>query len=182
MSTKTRTRRTPKKPRPRTLHVTTKPVDLRHPLPIRTAPDTEFITTPAIRAAYAARLASLPLLPIRAWHAAPDGTATAELDDHTLLVHAGGHHTPFTAWTPCVNGAHHARPVDGPASLHTARTDAADCTHTHGTPVPAPASAPAVRTLGDALAHPAASNADTQALDLTELRTDHDEPKEHPET
>ncbi|MFF8610837.1 hypothetical protein ACF06X_33565 [Streptomyces sp. NPDC015346] len=171
MSTKTRTRRrTPKPattpaPRP-TL------VDLRHPLPIRriVGPPNAAQLAEA-RAALASATARLPI-PVLAWHATGP-TAYARLADDTLLVHTGGHTTTFTAWTPCPNGAHHQATVTDTATLHLARLAASDCSHTHGTPVPAPPTTPAVRTLADVLAA-----ADTQPPNVTALRDEH--AKEHP--
>ncbi|QGZ53289.1 hypothetical protein GPZ77_34225 (plasmid) [Streptomyces sp. QHH-9511] len=120
-------------------------------------------------------MARLPI-PVLAWHATGP-TAYARLADTTILVHAGGHRSEFTAWTPCPNGAHHAATVTSAATLHTARLAATDCTSTHGTPT-----TPAVRTLADALTHSDTSTAETQALNVTDLRAEHDEPKEHPQS
>ncbi|MEU9703064.1 hypothetical protein [Streptomyces sp. NPDC047981] len=156
MSTKTRARRRtkPTTPAPKTAPRLTL-VDLRHPLPVRriVGPPNAAQLAEA-RAALASAMARLPI-PVLAWHATGT-TAYARLADQTLLVHEGGHHTQFTAWTPCPNGAHHAATVTDTATLHAARLAASDCTTAHSTP--------AVRTLADALAG----------------RTADDEPQEHP--
>ncbi|WP_097964903.1 hypothetical protein [Streptomyces sp. or20] len=144
-----------------------KPPAVRAVLPVRPTTSPEFITEQQMTAAYAARLAELPHLPITAWTPQPNGTVRAHLADGISLTHAPA---GFTAITPCPNGAHHHTPVTNGQGLRNATTAAACCTDLHGQ----------ARTL--TLAQAAVTAADTQTLDVTDLRSDTDQAKEHPES
>ncbi|MYR75121.1 MULTISPECIES: hypothetical protein [unclassified Streptomyces] len=151
-STKTRT---PAKPAPAAL-----PIRPLHP---------DFITDQQIHTAYTARLAGLPVTPITAWAHHPDGTHTATLPNGTHLTHTPG--TPvFTAHIPCTQGAHHTVNITTAQHLNAATQAAGQCTHPHG--------GHRILTLHQA----ATTAAETQALDVTDLRADNDhQPKEHPQ-
>ncbi|MFD3516290.1 hypothetical protein [Streptomyces sp. NPDC058657] len=160
----------------------------RPPLPKRTptAPSTpDFITHEAINAAYAARLAGLPGLPIRAWIAA-DSTIAADFRSGARLIHHPGSTTPFTALTPCPSGTHHVHPITTGNDLDEACRTAAACTSHHGrpTPDPTPDTAPTVQVnnLAPAFGH---RNDTTESLSLAaiaaELAAHTDQPKEHPD-
>ncbi|MFJ9988618.1 hypothetical protein ACIQUD_32175 [Streptomyces globisporus] len=156
MSRKTHTKKRP---------ATTKPAVLRPVLPVRPATGPEFITEQQMAAAYAARLAGLPLIPITAWAPQPNGAVRARLAGGISLTHGPA---GFTAHTPCPNGAHHHTPVANSQGLRNATAAAAHCTDLHGQP----------RTL---TLHQAAVTAeDTQTLDVTNLRADHDQAHPHP--
>ncbi|MEV2259141.1 hypothetical protein AB0J13_10835 [Streptomyces anulatus] len=143
-----------------------KPPALRAVLPVRPTTSPEFITEQQMTAAYTARLAELPLIPITAWTPQPNGTVRAHLADGISLTHAPA---GFTAHTPCPNGAHHHTPVTNGQDLRNATATAAHCTDLHGQ----------ARTL--TLAQAVATTADTQTLDVTNLRSDTDQAKEHPQ-
>ncbi|NEC17905.1 hypothetical protein [Streptomyces parvus] len=161
MSRKTHTKKRP---------AATKPAVLRAVLPIRPAtPGPEFITEQQMNAAYAARLAGLPLIPITAWAPQPNGAVRAHLPAGVSLTHqpAG-----FTAHTPCPNGAHHHTPITNDQGLRDATAAAAHCTDLHGQP----------RTL--TLHQAAATTEDTQQLSRDDidagLTADHDQAQPHP--
>ncbi|MEE1812659.1 hypothetical protein [Streptomyces sp. BE133] len=145
-------------------------------LPVRPHTDPEFITEHQIRAAYAARLAGLPLIPITAWTPRPDGSVRAHFPTGATLTHTPDA-TGFDALTPCPQGAvHHDRITTG-AQLHAAAAAAAHCAQLHGRP----------RTL--TLAQAATTTADTQALTRNDIDTglanrpasvETETPKEHP--
>lgn len=87
-----------------------------------------------------------------------------------MRKHLPGTDIPFTALTPCAQGATHTTPITTRRELVAAVHAAAACTQLHGRP----------RTL--TLAQAATTTADTQALDVTGLRADNDQtPKEHPQ-
>ncbi|GGU62093.1 hypothetical protein [Streptomyces lavendofoliae] len=194
MSTNTRTRkRTPKKPRPTAWkgpQLTL--VDLRRPLPARRTRAVGSATPAQLAEGHAALAAAWCrlLIPALAWHALPGTGAAARIGD-TLLVHHGGHTYSFTAWTPCPMGAHHAQPVTSPATLHTARLAAADCTTPHTgpdaaealtrgvQPPPAP-EPPAVTNLAQAFRHDAERTQELNVADLRAAAADTEQPKEHP--
>ncbi|MEU0837148.1 hypothetical protein [Streptomyces sp. NPDC005969] len=151
---------------------------VRAVLPVRPHTDTpptnypEFITKAQITAAYAARLADLPLIPITAWKPSAAGSVTAHFPTGASLTH-----TPngFTAITPCPNGARHIDHITNGHDLDAAAAAAAHCTHPHGRP----------RTL--TLHQAATTTADTQPLNRHDIDTglanrtaDEEEPKEHP--
>ncbi|MER6602559.1 hypothetical protein [Streptomyces parvus] len=150
-ATKTRTRTPKTKTTPAVL-----PVRPLHP---------DFITQNQINAAYAARLAGLPTTPIRAWTPNPDGTVHLAFPSGNRI-----HHTPagFTAITPCATGYTHQTPIADRDQLNTAVHTAAQCTSLHGRP----------RVL--TVAQAAATAEDTQTLDVTDLRADHDQAHPHP--
>ncbi|WP_331746709.1 hypothetical protein [Streptomyces sp. NBC_00842] len=175
MSRKTSTKQRPARPAPKKPQLPA----VRAVLPVRPHTDTpptlypEFITEAQITAAYAARLADLPLIPITAWQPNPDGTVRAHFPTGASLTH-----TPdgFDALTPCPNGAHHHHRITTGTELRHAAAAAAHCTQLHGWP----------RTL--TLAQAATTTADTQQLNRDDIdtglanRTAADEkPKEHPE-
>ncbi|MFJ3283343.1 hypothetical protein [Streptomyces halstedii] len=138
-------------------------------LPARPHPTPEFITDQQIHTAYAARLAGLPTTPITAWTPHPDGTHSATLPNGTHLTHQPGT-AVFTAHIPCAQGAHHAVNITTAQHLNTATQAAGQCTHPHG--------GHRILTLHQA----ATTTAETQALDVTDLRADNDhQPKEHPQ-
>lgn len=123
-------------------------------LPVRPVhPD--FITEQQIAAAYAARLAGLPHTAIRAWQPTPDGTVHLAFPSGNRI-----HHTSdgFTAITPCATGYQHQTPIADRDQLNTAVQAAAQCTSLHG----------------------ANTNAETLALDVTDLRADHENAHDHP--
>ncbi|MFF8422883.1 hypothetical protein [Streptomyces sp. NPDC015680] len=144
-------------------------------LPVRPHTGPEFITEHQIRAAYAARLAELPLIPITAWQPQPDGTVRAHFPTGASLTHTP---TGFHALTPCPQGAVHHDHITTSHDLHAAATAAAHCTQLHGRP----------RTL--TLAQAATTTADTQALTCSDIDTglanraasvETEKPKEHPQ-
>ncbi|MFJ4887737.1 hypothetical protein [Streptomyces sp. NPDC088731] len=143
-------------------------------LPVRPRTDPEFITEHQIRAAYAARLANLPLIPITAWQPQPDGSVRAHFPSGATLTHAPNA-TGFDALTPCPQGAMHHDHITTGHDLHAAATAAAHCTQLHGRP----------RTL--TLAQAATTTADTQALTRNDIdtglanRAADETPKEHPQ-
>ncbi|MGW7398087.1 hypothetical protein ACWGH7_16500 [Streptomyces cyaneofuscatus] len=155
MSRKTHTK---KRPTP----TTTKPAAV---LPVRPTTGPEFITEQQMTAAYAARLHGLPLIPITAWTPQPNGTVRAHLPGGLSLTHGPA---GFTAHTPCPNGAHHQTGIANSQDLRNAITTAARCTDLHGQ----------ARTL--TLAQAAVTTEDTQTLDVTDLRADHDQTHPHP--
>ncbi|WP_392838674.1 hypothetical protein [Streptomyces sp. LN500] len=134
----------------------------------------EFISEQQIKAAYAARLADLPLIPITAWQPNPDGTVRAHFPTGASLTH-----TPdgFDALTPCPNGATHHHHITTGTELRHAAAATAHCTQLHGRP----------RTL--TLAQAATTTADTQTLNRDDIDTGlaqraaaaDEKPKEHPE-
>lgn len=153
---------------------------VRAVLPVRPHTDTpptlypEFITEAQITAAYAARLADLPLIPITAWQPNPDGTVRAHFPTGASLTHTP---TGFDALTPCPNGAHHHHRITTGHDLRDAAAAAVRCTQLHGRPAPH-------------LAQAATTTADTQALNRNDIDTglaqrtaaaDEETPKEHPQ-
>ncbi|MEU8101690.1 hypothetical protein [Streptomyces rubiginosohelvolus] len=143
----------------------TKPA-ARAVLPVRPATTgPEFITEQQITAAYEARLAGLPLTPITTWAPQPNGTVRTHLPGGVSITHGPA---GFTAHTPCPNGAHHHTPVTNGQDFCNAVETAARCTDLHGQP----------RTL--TLHQAAATAEDTQTLDVTDLRADHDQAQPHP--
>lgn len=183
MTTRTRKRRTPKPTTPATVSL----LRPRTPLPKRTPttpPTPDFITAEAIQAAYAARLAGLPVIPIRAWTAA-DSTIAATFRSGARLIHHPGAPVPFTALTFCPARFHHVHPVTTGQDLEEACRTAAACTSTHGRPTKsAPDAAPTVQvnSLAEAFGH---RQDTTQSLSLAaiaaELDARPDQPKEHPD-
>ncbi|WP_327259964.1 hypothetical protein [Streptomyces sp. NBC_01240] len=174
MSRKSSTKPRPTRPAPK------KPSSaaVRAVLPVRPHTDTpptqypEFITEAQIAAAYAARLADLPLIPITAWQPSPDGGVRAHFPTGASLTHTP---TGFDALTPCPNGAMHHHHITNGTELRHAAAATAHCTQLHGRP----------RTL--TLAQGAATTADTQALTRDDIDTglaartaDTEKPKEHP--
>ncbi|MFG2676973.1 hypothetical protein [Streptomyces sp. NPDC048445] len=167
MSRKTTTRRP-------TRTTTTPTLTAREALPVRPHPGPEFITKHQMAAAYAARLAGLPLIPITAWTPQPDGTVRATFPSGATLTHTT---TGFDAYTPCTQGATHHNHITTGQDLRDAAAAAAHCTNLHGRP----------RTL--TLHQAATTTADTQALDgntitagLAQRAADTEQPKEHPQT
>ncbi|MFF2411810.1 hypothetical protein [Streptomyces sp. NPDC058092] len=136
----------------------------------------EFISEDQIAAAYQARLADLPLIPITAWKPGAIGSVTALFPSGATLTHTAG--TPgFDALTPCPQGATHHNHITNGAQLREAAAAAAHCTQLHGRP----------RTL--TLAQAATTTADTQALTrndidtgLTNRAADTEKPKGHPQS
>ncbi|MFB7222399.1 hypothetical protein [Streptomyces sp. NPDC056227] len=176
MSRKTSTKQRPQRPAPKKAHLPA----VRAVLPVRPHTDTpptnypEFITEGQIKAAYAARLADLPLIPITAWtDPQPNGGIRAYFPGGASLTH-----TPngFTAITPCPNGARHIDHITNGHDLHAAAAAAAHCTSLHGQ----------ARIL--TLAEAAATTADTQQLSQDDIttglinRASAEQPKEHPES
>ncbi|WP_399554205.1 hypothetical protein OG582_40485 (plasmid) [Streptomyces anulatus] len=146
-----------------------KPNAVRAVLPVRPVTSPEFITEQQMTAAYTARLAELPLIPITAWDPQPNGTVRAHLAGGISLTHGTA---GFTAHTPCPNGAHHHTPVANGQDLRNAIATSANCTDLHGQ----------ARTL--TLHQAAATAEDTQQwsradIDATLTATD-EQPKEHP--
>lgn len=154
---------------------------VRAVLPVRPRTDTpptnypEFITEAQITAAYTARLADLPLIPITAWKPGPDGSVRAHFPSGATLTHTPDA-TGFDALTPCPQGAVHHHHITTGQELRHAAAATAHCTHPHGRP----------RTL--TLAQAATTTADTQALTRNDINTglaqrsaDTEKPKEHPE-
>ncbi|MFD7615716.1 hypothetical protein [Streptomyces sp. NPDC059802] len=145
-------------------------------LPVRPHTDTEFITEHQMAAAYTARLAELPLIPITAWTPQPDGSVRAVFPSGASLTCIPGA-TGFDALTPCPQGAvHHARITAG-TQLREAAAAAAHCTQLHGRP----------RIL--TLAQADTTAADTQALTRNDIDTglaarnaDEEKPKENPQS
>ncbi|WP_405682801.1 hypothetical protein [Streptomyces sp. NBC_01238] len=174
-------RKTSTKPRP-TRPVAKKPSSpaVHAVLPVRPHTDTpptqypEFISEGQIAAAYAARLADLPLIPITAWQPSPDGGVRAHFPTGASLTHTP---TGFDALTPCPTGAMHHHRITTGAQLRQAAAAAAHCTQLHGRP----------RTL--TLHQAATTTADTQALTrddidtgLTQRAADTEKPKGHPQS
>ncbi|MFJ1900453.1 hypothetical protein [Streptomyces sp. NPDC088115] len=169
MSRKTTTKKHP------TPVATTPTVTARPALPVRPHPEPEFITQQQIAAAYAARLANLPLMPITAWTPQPDGTVRATFPGGATLTHTAG--AGFDALTACTQGATHHNHITTGTQLREAAAAAAQCTHLHGRP----------RTL--TLAQAATTTAETQALDgntitagLAARTADTESAKESPQT
>ncbi|MEU9947035.1 hypothetical protein [Streptomyces sp. NPDC047939] len=169
-------RKTATKKRPTTRTAATPTAPARAALPVRPHPGPEFITEHQITAAYAARLAGLPLIPITAWQPQPDGTVRATFPGGATLTHAPNH-TGFDALTPCTQGAVHHNHVTTGAQLRQAAAAADQCTHLHG------------RTRTLTLAQAANTTADTQQLSSDDITTglanraaDAETPKEHPQT
>ncbi|MGS2592077.1 hypothetical protein [Streptomyces hebeiensis] len=161
---KTRTGKTTRTRRPKPAATTTRPTPTPA-LPVRpVTPD--FITVQQMTAAYTARLADLPHIPVTAWTPQPDGTLRAHLHDGTHLIHTPTGPTPFRALTPCPAGAHHDNPITTGHDLHGIQNLVATCTARHGRHRIHPL-ATAVRLAED-----------TQPLDSTDLSND--QPKEHP--
>lgn len=145
------------------------PNAVRAVLPVRPTTSPEFITEQQMTAAYTARLAELPLIPITAWTPQPNGTVRAHLANGISLTHAPA---GFTTHTPCPNGAHHHTPITNSHDLRNATATAARCTDLHGQ----------ARTL---TLHQAAITAeDTQQLSRDDidagLTADHDQAQPHP--
>jgi hypothetical protein len=171
-------KRTTRAARPAAKKPTLPPV--RAVLPVRPHTDDtpptqcpEFITEAQIKAAYAARLADLPLIPITAWTPLPNGSVRALFPTGASLTH-----TPdgFDALTPCPQGATHHHRVTNGTELRHAAAATAHCTHPHGQP----------RTL--TLAQAATTAADTQQLARDDIEAglaaraaDDEKPKEHPQ-
>ncbi|MFD7868006.1 hypothetical protein [Streptomyces sp. NPDC059783] len=162
--TKTRTRRT------------TKPAPTPTPaLPVRpTHPD--FLVEAQTAAYHAALLADLPQHRIQDWTPTPGGGAHLNHPAGIVLQHLPGTDIPFTALTPCTNGAVHTTPINTRTQYDNAVRTATQCTNLHGQP----------RTL--TLAQAAATTADTQALNgaditagLAHRATDTETAKEHPQ-
>lgn len=136
----------------------------------------EFISEAQITAAYAARLADLPLIPITAWTPQPDGSVRAHFPTGASLTHTTGQ-AGFDALTPCPNGATHHHHITNGTELRHAAAATAHCTQLHGRP----------RTL--TLAQAATTTADTQQLARDDIDTGlaqrtaaaDETPKEHPE-
>ncbi|MER5277731.1 hypothetical protein ABT025_18505 [Streptomyces sp. NPDC002809] len=169
-------RKTATKKRPTTRTTATPTLTAaRAALPVRPHPGPEFITQQQMAAAYAARLANLPLIPITAWQPQPDGTVCATFPGGATLTRTADS-TGFDALTPCAQGAHHHNRVTTGTQLRHAATAADQCTNLHGRP----------RTL--TLHQAATTAADTQALTRNDIDTglaqrtaDTETPKEHPQ-
>lgn len=158
--TKTRTPRTTPKPTP----LPTRTVHAVRPTP----PD--FLVEAQTAAYHTALLADLPQQRIQDWTPTPGGGAHLQLPTGNRLQHLPGTDVPFTALTPCAQGAVHTTPINTRRELVAAVHAAAECTQFHGRP----------RTL--TLRQAATTAADTQQLDVTGLRADNDQtPKEHPQ-
>jgi hypothetical protein len=135
----------------------------------------EFITEGQIKAAYAARLADLPLIPITAWTPLPDGSVRATFPTGasiTRLPNATG----FDALTPCPQGATHHHHITNGQDLRHVAAATAHCTQLHGRP----------RVL--TLAQADSTTADTQQLNRGDIEAglaartaDTETPKEHPQ-
>ncbi|MFB7313036.1 hypothetical protein [Streptomyces sp. NPDC056192] len=135
----------------------------------------EFITDAQIKAAYAARLADLPLIPITAWTPLPNGNVRALFPTGASLTHTPNQ-AGFDALTPCPQGATHHHHITTGQELRHAAAATAHCTHPHGRP----------RTL--TLAQSVATAADTQQLARDDIEAglaartaDTETPKEHPQ-
>lgn len=132
----------------------------------------EFITEQQMAAAYAARLAELPLIPITAWQPHPAGPR-AHFPGGATLTHTP---TGFTASTPCPQGARHHDHITTGTQLRAAANAATHCTNIHGRP----------RLL--TLAQAANANDETQTLTRADINAglahraaaDNDQMKEHP--
>lgn len=153
---------------------------VRAVLPVRPHTDTpptqyaEFISEAQIKAAYAARLADLPLIPITAWTPLPDGSVRALFPSGASLTRVPDQ-AGFDALTPCPQGATHHHHITNGTELRHAAAATAHCTQLHGRP----------RTL--TLAQSVATAADTQQLarddieaGLANRTADTETPKEHP--
>lgn len=168
MSTKTRRKSRTLRQRPNQAASAARPLPKRTPTP---RPSREFITEPAMNAAYAARLAGLPLVPITAW-ALEDTGAMVTFPSGARLVHHPAADTPFTALTPCNSGFHHSHPITTSADLH--------CTSRHGNPTVLPL--PEGRHRADqATAETQRLSTDEIAAGLTDrAAADLEQPKGHP--
>ncbi|THA22737.1 hypothetical protein E6R18_32850 [Streptomyces sp. A1277] len=147
-------------------------------LPVRRVQPThpDFLTEAQTAAYHAALLADLPQTRIQDWTPAPGGGAHHTHPNGTRIQHLPGTDIPFTALTPCPNGATHGTPVATRTQYDNAVQAANQCTRLHGQP----------RTL--TLAQAATTAADTQQLNgndiatgLTHRATDTEQPKEHPQ-
>ncbi|WP_331731868.1 hypothetical protein OG298_45315 (plasmid) [Streptomyces sp. NBC_01005] len=169
MSRKTSTKPHPTRSAPKKTAAPTRAV-----LPVRPHTGPEFITEAQIAAAYAARLAELPLIPITAWMPQPDGSVRAHFPSGATLTRTPDT-TGFDALTPCPQGAVHHNHITTRAQLREAAAAAAHCSNLHGRP----------RTL--TLAQGVATTADTQALTRNDIATGlanraaDEKPKEHPQ-
>lgn len=180
------TRKTSTKQRPtRTARPAAKKAQLppvRAVLPVRPHTDDtpssaypEFITEQQIKAAYAARLADLPLIPITAWTPLPEGGVRATFPTGASLTRLPDA-TGFEALTPCPNRALHHHHITNGQELRHAAAATAHCAQLHGRP----------RVL--TLAQADTTTADTQQLarddidnGLAARTADQEEPKEHPQ-
>lgn len=171
MTTRTRAKKPTAKKAPRKPTPAPAPIATAKPTGLALRERPPFITDTQIRAAYAASLAGVSYTRITGWLRQSDGTVRYALPSGAGLTYNPAAKVPLTAWTPCAHGVRHARPVTTPTDLHHAQTEAARCRDSHSAETTTQ-----VRTLVDALADPA----ETQPLDVTALRTEHDEPKEHP--
>ncbi|MFF1916179.1 hypothetical protein ACFVYE_32250 [Streptomyces sp. NPDC058239] len=172
MSRKSSTKPHPTRSAPKKTPITA----VRAVLPVRPHTDPEFITEAQITAAYQARLADLPLIPITAWTPQPDGSVRAHFPSGATLTHTPDT-TGFDALTPCPQGAIHHHHITTGQELRHAAAATAHCTQLHGRP----------RTL--TLAQAAATTADTQALTRDAIDTglanrtaDNEKPKGHPQS
>ncbi|MEU9998064.1 hypothetical protein [Streptomyces sp. NPDC050848] len=174
MTTRTRAKKPAKKttPRPRKPSIPAPIPDSTSTLPTRER--RPFMSDTQIHAAYAAYMAGVSFTRITGWLHQNDDTVRYALPSGAALTYNPAAAVPLTAWTPCKHGVHHPHPVTTPADLNAAQHAAATCTSSH-TQDPG-----AVLTLADALTPSDTTATDTQALDVTALRDQHDEPKEHP--
>lgn len=176
--TKTRTRRTPAKPAAATpvpatdmqKHLPHRPVQVVRPA----HPD--FLVEAQTTAYHAALLADLPQTRIQDWTPTPGGGAHLNTPTGTRIQHLPGTNIPFTALTPCTQGATHTTPVANRTQYDNAVKAASQCTQLHGRP----------RTL--TLHQAATTAADTQQLSGDDITTglaqrtaDTEQPKEHPQ-
>ncbi|MFJ2279169.1 hypothetical protein ACIOEZ_34035 [Streptomyces sp. NPDC087866] len=178
--TKTRTRRTPK-----TAPAPAPAVDMRKHLPLRPIPAAvqpvqpihpDFLVEAQTAAYHAALLADLPQQRIQDWTPTPGGGAHLTFPSGNRLQHLPGTDIPFTALTPCAQGAVHTTPISTRRELVAAVRASAQCASLHGRP----------RTL--TLAQAAVTAADTQQLDgddiadgLAGRAADTETAKEHPQ-
>lgn len=165
MTTKTRPRRRTRPAKP------TPTVNLRKPLPTRPQTSTTPGITPTeqaeIRAALAATSAGIRI-PVLAWHATSPTTALYSTPRGGHIHHDPNNPTPFTAYTPCARGTHHATPITNQADLTAAAHEADHCPgHGHAA-WPDQIRLTPVMALG-ADPNPESSGETTQPLNITTL-------------
>ncbi|MGO1025616.1 hypothetical protein ACTOXX_34135 [Streptomyces rubiginosohelvolus] len=163
-NTKTRTRKTAAARKASTK--TTAPTQAT--LPVRNPHTFEREVTTASATLYAGSLRIHA--PHHTWTAQDNGTATTTLTDDTHLLYTHPHRLEATH--PCTHGYWHTNRIGADTELPTLITACANCT-TH---------APAHRAqqLAAGIHRATASAEDTQTLDVTDLRADHDQAQPHP--
>ncbi|MEV5129254.1 hypothetical protein AB0K87_01825 [Streptomyces sp. NPDC053705] len=162
-NTKTRARKTAAARK-----ATTKTTTTQAPLPVRNPHNFERDVTTASATLYTGSLRIHA--PHNNWTGHQDGTATTTLNDDTHLHYTHPHRLEATH--PCPHGYWHTSRIGDDTDLPTLITTATNCT-TH-TP------AHRARQFGAGIQRATTSTDDTVALDMSDLRADHENPHDHP--